>query len=228
MAGPAVGRWEPYDGRLSRTVLTEAGVETTPAYYPTFFDPSGEARDTLAHTVNTVATRLRVLLLNPACEAAKKRQEIELGNATIADINHTIDNGLQAVAAERLADLQRATPGRDILKLDLAALQTELKMEVRLYSVEPIAFVMMFDHTLFHEQYHRGRPAALVPIGSCIGKFMPVLQYRRGSMGFTFLESHFDQIWNDAEEITQKILSEAIRRAQGRGKYEPPRLEVVK
>jgi copper(I)-binding protein len=34
MAEPAVGRWEPYDGRLSRTVLPEAGGETPPAYYP--------------------------------------------------------------------------------------------------------------------------------------------------------------------------------------------------
>src|SRR5438270_12707765 len=33
MAEPAVGRWEPYDGRLSRTVLLEAGGETPPAYY---------------------------------------------------------------------------------------------------------------------------------------------------------------------------------------------------
>src|SRR5215467_2743890 len=34
MAEPAVGRWEPYDGRLSRTVLTEAGGATPPAYEP--------------------------------------------------------------------------------------------------------------------------------------------------------------------------------------------------
>jgi hypothetical protein len=32
MAVPAAGRWEPYDGRLSRTVLREAGGETPPAY----------------------------------------------------------------------------------------------------------------------------------------------------------------------------------------------------
>ncbi len=31
-AVPAVGQWEPYDGRLSRTVLREAGGETPPAY----------------------------------------------------------------------------------------------------------------------------------------------------------------------------------------------------
>src|ERR1700756_1012044 len=32
MAVLADGRWEPYDGRLSRTVLLEAGGETPPAY----------------------------------------------------------------------------------------------------------------------------------------------------------------------------------------------------
>ena len=72
--------------------------------------------------------------------------------------------------------------------------------------------MMVFDDTMFSEQYHRERPDELVPVGSCIGKYMPVVQYRRGSTGFRFLESHFETLWNEATDRTDTIVQTALNR----------------
>jgi hypothetical protein len=88
----------------------------------------------------------------------------------------------------------------------------KLNMEVRTYESEPGVFLMVFDDSMFTEQYHRGRPAELVPVGSCIGKYMPVIQYRRGSPDFRSLECHFETVWNEATDRTDEIVRTALNR----------------
>ena len=56
----------------------------------------------------------------------------------------------------------------------------KLNMEVKTYQPEPVVFLMVFDNTMFSEQYHRGRPDKFVPVGSCIGKYKPVVQGKIG------------------------------------------------
>lgn len=187
--------------------------------FRTFSDPSGESREHISEKMNSPSTCLRVLLLDPESQAAQRRAEIELGNATIDDIKYTLHNNLVATAVERLRRLRRVEPRtadddqtRSQLAPDSSWWRDNVKMEVRTYAIEPVVFLMVFDDTMFAEQYHRGRPDELVPIGSCIGKYMPVIQYRRGSTGFRFLECHFEVLWAEATDRTDEVMREAISR----------------
>jgi len=183
--------------------------------FRTFSDPSGESRESVGEKINSPSTRLRVLILDPDSEAATRRAKVELGNATIDDIRYTLQNNLVAIAVERIRQLRRQQESSGQGAANITgdpALRERLNMEVRTYDIEPVVFLMLFDDTMFSEQYHRGRPDELVPVGSCIGKYMPVAQYRRGSTGFRFLESHFETLWSEARDRTQEVLKEAVSR----------------
>ena len=184
--------------------------------FRTFSDPSAESREDISGKINSPSTRLRVLLLDPASAAARRRAEIELGNATIDDIKYTLENNLVATAVERLRRV-RAQSGPEVDAQDDSQTgsssviwREKLNMEVRTYKPEPVVFLMVFDNTMFSEQYHRGRPDELVPVGSCIGKYMPVVQYRRGCAGYRFLERHFETLWNEATDQTDHIVQAAL------------------
>jgi len=186
--------------------------------FRTFSDPSAESREDISGKINSPSTHLRVLLLDPASQAARRRAAVELGNATIDDIKYTLENNLVATAVERLRRV-RAQSGPEVDAQDgsqtgssSAIWREKLNMQVRIYKPEPVVFLMVFDNTMFSEQYHRGRPDKLVPVGSCIGKYMPVVQYRLGSSGFQFLESHFETLWNEAEDQTDTIVQAALSR----------------
>ncbi len=189
--------------------------------FRTFSDPSGESREGIAGSINAPSTRLRVLVLDPESEAATRRKNIEIGNATIDDIKYTLQNNLVAIAVERLKQLRRdqartadkAQAGAQAAQ-PLTYWREALNMEVRTYATEPVVFAMICDNSMFSEQYHRGRPDELVTSGSCIGKYMPVIQYRRGSPGFRFLECHFETLWKEATDYTDTIVQEAISRGR--------------
>jgi len=186
--------------------------------FRTFTDPSGESRETVRQKMNSPSTHLRVLLLDPDSVAARDRAKIEIGNATIDDIKYTLHNNLVAIAVERIRQLTRASSRQgagSTFDGSLFSDRLKLNMEVRTYDVEPVVSIRLFDDTMFSEQYHRGRPEELVPVGSCIGKYMPVTQYRRGSTGFQFLQSHFENLWSEAKDRTQDVLDEAFRRDTG-------------
>lgn len=178
--------------------------------FRSFFDPSGESREVLARALNTCATSLRVLVLDPDSDSAHRRDRAERSKATIDDIRHTISNGLNAVITERLRQIKQETSDWPALVADRRALLRRLNIGIRVYSTEPVALVMMFDQTMFSEQYHRGRPPELVPAGSCIGKYVPVLQYRKGSNGYRFLECHFEAIWEESRDITETQLEHVL------------------
>jgi len=204
---------------IADAVSKSSSVSLLGIAFRTFSDPSGEAREQISEKMNSPSTRLRVLLLDPESAAAQRRATIELGNATIDDIKYTLHNNLVATAVERLRQLRRGEPGTadddqtlSQLAPDPAWWRNNVKMEVKTYAIEPVVFLMVFDDTMFVEQYHRGRPDELVPVGSCIGKYMPVIQYRRGSTGFRFLECHFEVLWAEATDRTDEVMQEAISR----------------
>ena len=187
--------------------------------FRTFSDPSAESREGISQKINSPSTHLRVLLLDPKSQAAERRASVEVGNATIDDINYTLQNNLVSAAVARLRRVRRdqLEPGdtkRTGSQTGNGSVnwQEKLNMEVRTYKTEPVVFLMVFDDTMFAEQYHRGRPDELVPVGSCIGKYMPVVQYRRGSTGFRFLECHFETLWNEAMDRTDRIVQTALKR----------------
>lgn len=179
--------------------------------FKSFFDQSAEDRDTLDKAIKSPTIALKVLVLDPDCDAAEIRKEAESGNTTIDDINYTINNGLFAAIIERLNQLKATEKeGEQLELLPIDTLVQKLNMQVRTYDSEPVAQVLMFDDTLFSEQYHRGRPDNLIPIRSCIGKYMPVIQYRRNSYGYKFLASHFERIWNEGSDLTEELLRNAL------------------
>lgn len=179
--------------------------------FRTFFDPSAVSSEIRSKALNSISTKIRVLILDPESEAAIRRSNIEFGNATCADIEYTINNGLSSLAAERLIKLKSdASTEIDMRNIDNDILK-KLNFEVRIYSLEPVVFIMQFDDAIYTEQYHSGRPKD-VPMGSCIGKSMPVLKYRHGSIGFKNLDSHFEQTWKEAKDITPNILEAASKK----------------
>ncbi len=174
------------------------------------FDPSDETTEAFRQLLYEPTKFLRVSLLDPECHAAREREEIEYGNATIDDIAHTLSNGLIVCAAARLRRLEDRTAC-----LDLADGQTRqailksLNFQVHIYDSVPVAQVIRFDSSLFCEQYHIGRPE-IVPVGGCIGKYMPVTQYRKDSMGYRFMESHFENLWQRSTDITPVLIGHAL------------------
>ncbi|MGO9120968.1 MAG: hypothetical protein ACLQPD_25580 [Desulfomonilaceae bacterium] len=195
--------------------------------FRTFTDPSAESREGISENINSPSTRLRVLLLDPESDAAQRRSKVEVGNATIDDIKYTLENNLVAAAVERLRRVRRDQMGtvdnKQAGSQDLRCSvnwREKLNMEVRTYTAEPVVFLMVFDDAMFAEQYHRGRPNELVPVGSCIGKYMPVVQYRRGSTGFRFLECHFETLWDEATDRTDTIVQTALERDKAYSKHD--------
>ncbi|MDZ4064566.1 MAG: hypothetical protein U1E22_07860, partial [Coriobacteriia bacterium] len=81
------------------------------------------------------------------------------------------------------------------------------RCEVRLYDLDPIAFLMIFTDSLFTEQYHLGRPDS-VPWASCIGKHVPVIEYEADAEAAEFLRCHFNWLWSRSaaqDETTQVV-----------------------
>ena len=176
-----------------------------------FFDPSEESKLKIRTALNEPAKTLNVLILDPDCPAAAERNLVECGNATIDNIRHAVSNGLVATVIERIRLLQSRKPDFDFCakgnRQDVVAM---LNFGVRLYQSEPVAQVIKFDDALFCEQYHLGRPEQIVPIGSCIGKYMPVLEFKRGSYGYRFMESHFIHLWNESRDVSSSIVENAL------------------
>ena len=200
-------------GAIRKKLSDSTTISLLGVAFKTFFDPSSESWEELSGNFNSLSKGLKILLLDPDCPAAILRQKAEHGNTTIDDINYSISNGLLAITQERLSQLSKRMLPHEfehMLKADGAALIQKLNMQVRTYISEPVAQVIMFDDSLFSEQYHRGRPDEIVPRKSCIGKYMPVIQYRRGSYGYRFLECHFETIWNEAQDITTTLIDRAM------------------
>jgi len=175
------------------------------------FDPSDETTEAFRKLLYEPTRNLKVAVLDPECQAAIAREEIECGNGTISDINHTLSNGLISCIAARLRILEERTPRLDLGdKRNREALLNLLNLQVRIYRSDPVAHVLRFDSSLFCEQYHSGRPEEIVLPGGCIGKYMPVIQYRKDSWGYRFMESHVENLWERSTDMTPTLISHAL------------------
>lgn len=83
-------------------------------------------------------------------------------------------------------------------------------MEVRTYTNDPMINLLEFPENMFVEQYHFGRPS-IVPVGGCIGEYVPVLQFRRDSNGYRFFSTHFDYLWSNSTDRTSEVVSRAVK-----------------
>ncbi|MDR2015209.1 MAG: hypothetical protein LBP99_06260 [Azoarcus sp.] len=83
--------------------------------------------------------------------------------------------------------------------------ELELGVNVRLYKHDPIMFMMLFDGSLFAEQYHFGRPHG--PHGrSCIGGHVPVIHFSRAAKAYNFLSAHFEHVWETSKDISSYVV----------------------
>lgn len=119
---------------------------------------------------------IRVLLLDPNCDEAKRRANIEkpLGTRTIEDIKGTIE-----WLKEQIADNKR--------------------IRVHKYILPPMLGLYITEHYLYVESYHFGRPEG---IEGCIGGYVPLLKIKNmpekaDQNTFAFYKNHFQYLWNE-------------------------------
>ncbi|MBN1382076.1 MAG: hypothetical protein JXA41_10400 [Deltaproteobacteria bacterium] len=191
-----------------RTAIDSAAAKTTEikllgVAFRSLFNPSSEYTPHMRSRLDDPRVRLRVLLLDPESDAAIRRASIEQGNTTLEDVRFTINNGIPSTINERLKQLKKQRKeqnGQNTKHPD-----HEHNVEVRIYDINPMAFMMIFEESLFTEQYHIGRPDNL-RFGSCIGKHVPVIQYSSGAEASAFLVKHFDKMWEMGRDITDDVI----------------------
>ena len=159
---------------------------------------------------------LSVLVLNPASEAAIKRQNIEGGERVTRDVENTIHELLPSIAQQRLKSLinTRQLDRNTLIDQELDAIVSKMRMTVGVYSHDPICALLIFDSTLMVEQYHFGRPPSL-PSADCIGGFTPVMQLHPNAQSFPFLCAHFDYVHSTCADITKQVVRKAIENETG-------------
>ena len=132
---------------------------------------------------------IRVMLLDPDCDEAKRRANIEapLGRATITDIKDTRDWILK----------QQTENGR---------------FRLHLYQIPPMLSLIVTNQHVFVEPYHFGRPEGLE---GCIGgnvpmmkiRNLPELEYRNP---YAFFKAHFEYLWNFTRGLRVNLPLEII------------------
>lgn len=188
------------------------------------FDPTVPYSDEIQAQLDDPGVRVRVLLLHPDSKAALLRNEIEKGNSTLRKIENTIHHGIPATIQVRLAragvedpELQRAiAPNRDGGNPPSELLERIVKaanFEVRLYDNDPIMHLMIFRDSIFHEQYHLGRPKD-ARAASCIGQHTPVTEYSTSAVASAFYMQHFEAIWDRADDVTGEVVKTALANMQ--------------
>jgi len=124
---------------------------------------------------------VRALLLHPDSDSADLRERIERGMAlTKNDIKASIE----------------------VIR---TFLEENRKVQGRLYTITPIAFLMLTNDMVFIEQYHLGKVGLGV---ECIGGHVPFLKIVpvhdlptiHGDV-YTIMRNHFDELWNNSEKI---------------------------
>ncbi len=189
--------------------------------FPSLFDPSESHTYNITDKIRDHSFKIRILLLNPKSEAAKRRNEIERGHQTIDQINHTLDTNIVSTVIMRFDNLlsnntelkKRITQmcNNSASVNDISKILSEYnKISVRLYDFDPIVFLMGFDECVFSEQYNFGNPERIVDPKSCIGKHIPVIQYNKNSDSYAFYKCHFEYVWKNSQEYTDKIILSSV------------------
>lgn len=189
--------------------------------FRTFFDPSNPRTPSVKAKLYNPSIKLRISLLDPNSDAAKRRETIEVGSTTLTDINQSLNIGVVTIVQMRIKNI--VLGNRDLTKevrsfsdmnqekqaIIIEKLMHSLNVGIELYDFDPIIFIMGFDSSMFVEQYHFGKPKGLVEPNSCIGKRVPVLEYNKGSNGYAFYKAHFEYVWKHSNPMTEDIVKKA-------------------
>lgn len=191
--------------------------------FPNFLDPNEARTPSIRERFDNPNVCLRLLILDPESQAAKERSKIEIGSTTKDDIESTINVNIVSLIETRIKHLEmdkcdvalqvlnRCKKEDNISDRSISDMASKTNVEVRLYEKTPITFIIGLSEDLFTEQYHLGRPRALVRPKGCIGKHVPVIQYKKDSEGYAFLKSHFDYLWSKGKDISNERMGRALR-----------------
>jgi hypothetical protein len=137
--------------------------------------------------------KIKVLLIDPKCEAAKFRNQIETFDDAQGDIKRDIQDAIEGIE-----------------KLNTYAGTTFVKL--LLYSVFPQTSFIITDSCIFIEPYHyaptkelcnalkeKGLGASSLD-SNCTGGRVPVLQFTSQSNMYIAMQKHFDSIWQYEEK----------------------------
>jgi hypothetical protein len=218
------------DGKDLREAIEKAAERTAPKIFllgiafPSFLDPNESRSPSVRNKLHSSQVELKILILDPDSEAAGVRSKLEIGSSTIEDVKKTIDFNIVSLIESRLNNIlndSSETEIKGILKnckeddnisdKNIARVRDFLNVEVKTYDMHPIVFAMGFSEDLFTEQYNFGRPRGRVQPKSCIGKHVPVIQYKKDSDGYEFLKSHFEYLWHVGKDITATLVKQAIK-----------------
>lgn len=192
--------------------------------FPSLFNPNYPHTENVKERFHNNGIKMRILLLNPDSEAAKRREKIESDNETTDQINKSLVKGIVSITWERIKNiLQNNEDLKDRIKplyndnegsrVEVANVFWEnINIQIGLYDFDPIIFLMGFDECLFAEQYHFGRPKEIIQGFTCIGGYVPVIQYSNHSDSYAFFKSHFEYVWGKSKQYTQQIVSSAINK----------------
>ena len=181
--------------------------------FRTLFDPSHAHTNEMKSALYNPNVSIKLLVLDYESPAAIRRQDIEVGGQTRADIKATINTGLVSTIKTRIDYINEQESEHDIglSSDDMNDVRNKVNIEVKKYTFDPSLFIMGFDNSMFVEPYHFGRPDdKLVPFASCIGKHVPLLQLARESKGYRFYKEHFTYIWEHSEDITDSVLQKTV------------------
>jgi len=181
--------------------------------FPDLINPNTSHTQNIEDKLSNPKIDLKILLLNPESDAAKRRQKIETNNTTIKDIKYTIEKNIQAYIIRRINNLNVHFPNEyeSLIKHKdnksfINLLKDAIGLEVHLYDNDPIMQQLDFDNSMFVEQYHLGRPQQHVLPFGCIGKNVPVLQYKKNSIAYDFYKSHFEYLWSHSSNSTEELI----------------------
>ncbi len=153
---------------------------------------SGEMDVVMTNTKNTEGRSLEALILDPNGDQATIRAERE------SDAPFSVDNpyersGLYADVQQTMQNLNmRYVPN---------------KIEGRVYSGAPCAFMVITDTHTYIEQYHYGLPKS-----GLVGGSFPLLKFPSDSQVAKHLEGHFTYIW---ENHSRPLVDLLVKREVG-------------
>lgn len=215
---PHLRMWESIDTAFKNTKnLYLFGIA-----FPQLLNPGISGDSAAKKGLKDSRINLNIILLNPDSAAANRRAEIEDPDNiceegdTICNIRRTIDNHTKIIMRARLenrygeqwkksiADLRDAIEKKDCEEEFYNRLLDDIQMRVKITDFEPINFLVVTDKNLFSEQYSFGRPSDMENSATCVGGYLPAIQYKKSSDGYKFLKSHFEYVWNHIE-CTQDI-----------------------
>ena len=148
---------------------------------------------------NNSNNKVRILLLDPRSKHAVDRSLIEEGiNLAKTDIL-SIDYPHATLCGNTLYSLEQL---ERIMKDKQEKNRENFEIQIRTYDTAPILFLVRVNDKIFVEQYHYGitEEDRQTSLTTCLGKKVPVTEFRPNSLTAQLWMSHFDYLWETSSD----------------------------